>query len=155
MSVTKTRRYIMLSIFEYAKINIRKLSIRQIIILTLVETIFLITAGLIMSFVNSDIRVYIPDYMFVIITAEVFEMISAVKKAIADKNGIIHKILFWSKLTMFALISYIYLMIILQIPFIDFEASVFSNLKLTSLITMILMAGLDSALDCIYEDDME
>ena len=118
----------MLSLFEYVKVNIRKLSVRQIIIFTLVETIFLITAGLIISIVNTDMRAYIPDYIFVIITAELFEMISAVKKTITDKNGTIHEILFWIKFTMFALISYIYLMIILQIPFADFDASIFSNL---------------------------
>lgn len=145
----------MLSLFEYVKVNIRKLSVRQIIIFTLVETIFHITAGLIISIVNTDMRAYIPDYIFVIITAELFEMISAVKKAITDKNGTIHEILFWIKFTMFALISYIYLMIILQIPFAGFDASIFSNLKLTSLIAMILMTGLDSALDYLYEEDVE
>ena len=144
----------MLSLFEYVKVNIRKLSVRKNIIFTIVEAIFL-TAGLIISIVNTDMRAYIPDYIFVIITAELFEMISAVKKTITDKNGTIHEILFWIKFTMFALISYIYLMIILQIPFADFDASIFSNLKLTSLIAMILMTGLDSALDYLYEEDVE
>ncbi|WP_028829503.1 hypothetical protein [Proteocatella sphenisci] len=143
----------MISFIEYVKINIKKLSIRQIVMYALMETILLLLFGIILSVININIKIYIPDYIFIIVTVEIFEMISAIKKTITVKKELFLEILFWLKFTIFSVISYIYILIILQMPLFDTQLFLFNNLKFTTLITMVLMAGLDSLLDLIYDNE--
>jgi len=145
----------MISFIEYVKINIRKLSIRQIVMYALMETILLLLVGMFLTVINTNIKIYLPDYIFIIVTVEIFEMISAIKKTNQIKSHIFFETMFWLKFTIFSVISYIYIIIILQIPLFENKLFLFNNLKFTTLITMLLMVGLDFVLDLLYENEEE
>lgn len=133
---------------------LKKMTVKQVIACTFVETLFIIMVGIIVSVVIPEFRVLRVDFIFVVVVVNFFELLSVIKEMFFHNKNI-SEILYWSKFVVLSLISVFYLMILVEFRQLDELMFYFSNLKFTLILTMILILGLDLTIDKIDEIELQ
>lgn len=133
---------------------LKKMTVKQVIACTFVETLFIIMVGIIVSVVIPEFRVLRVDFIFVVVVVNFFELLSVIKEMFFHNKNI-SEILYWSKFVVLSLISVFYLIILVEFRQLDELMFYFSNLKFTLILTMILILGLDLTIDKIDEIELQ
>lgn len=124
----------------------KKMTVKQVLACTCVETLFAIMIGVIISVVIPQFEVLRLDFIFIIIAINFFEMLSVIREMFSeDKN--ISEALYWTKFTFFSIISILYLMLLLEFRQLGGITVYFANLKVTLILTMVLILGVDLIID--------
>lgn len=133
---------------------LKKMTVKQVIACTFVETLFIIMVGTIVSVVIPEFRVLRVDFIFVVVVVNFFELLSVIKEMFFHNKNI-SEILYWSKFVVLSLISVFYLMILVEFRQLDELMFYFSNFKFTLILTMLLILGLDLTIDKIDEIELQ
>lgn len=132
----------------------KKMTVKQVIACTLVETLFIIMIGVIVSVVIPEFEVLRMDFVFVIIFVNLFEMISVIKE-MYYQNDELYEILYWTKFAVFSVISICYLVTFFEFRQLNEILTYFADFKITSILTMLLIIGVDLTLDKINNIQLE
>lgn len=132
----------------------KKMKVRQVIACTFVETLFIIMLGIVVSVVIPEFEVLRVDFIVLVIVVNFFELLSVIKEMFFQ-NKKISELLYWAKFSVISSISVLYLMILCEFRQLEDFMFYFANLKLTLILTMILILGLDLTIDKIDEIGLE
>lgn len=132
----------------------KKMTVKQVIACTFVETLFIIMIGVIVSVVIPEFEVLRMDFVFVIIFVNLFEMISVIKE-MYYQNDELYEILYWTKFFVFSVISICYLVTLFEFRQLNEILTYFADFKITSILTMLLIIGVDLTVDKINNIQLE
>lgn len=132
----------------------KKMTVKQVIACTFVETLFIIMIGVIVSVVIPEFEVLRMDFVFVIIFVNLFEMISVIKE-MYYQNDELYEILYWTKFSVFSVISICYLVTLFEFRQLNEILTYFADFKITSILTMLLIIGVDLTVDKINNIQLE
>lgn len=132
----------------------KKMSVRQVLACTFVETLFIIMIGVIVSVVIPQFEILRMDFVFIVVAINFFEMLSVIREMFSENKNI-SEMLYWTKFSFFSIISILYLMLILEFRQLGGIIVYFANLKVTLVLTMVLILGMDLIIDKIDELQIE
>lgn len=124
----------------------KKMTVKQVFACTFVETLFAIMIGVIISVVIPQFEVLRLDFIFIIVAINFFEMLSVIREMFSENQNI-SEILYWIKFSFFSIISIIYLMLLLEFRQLGGLIVYFANFKITLILTMVLILGIDLIID--------
>lgn len=132
----------------------KKMTVKQVVACTFVETLFIIMIGVIVSVVIPEFEVLRMDFVFVVIFVNLFEMISVIKEMFYN-NEELYEILYWTKFFLFSVISICYFITLFEFRQLKEILTYFADFKVTSILTMVLMVGVDLTIDKINGMQLE
>lgn len=132
----------------------KKMSVKQVLACTFVETLFIIMIGVIVSVVIPQFEILRMDFVFIVVAINFFEMLSVIREMFSENKNI-SEMLYWTKFSFFSIISILYLMLILEFRQLGGIIVYFANLKVTLVLTMVLILGMDLIIDKIDELQIE
>lgn len=132
----------------------KKMTVKQVVACTFVETLFIIMIGVIVSVVIPEFEVLRMDFVFVVIFVNLFEMISVIKEMFYN-NEELYEIFYWTKFFLFSVISICYFITLFEFRQLKEILTYFADFKVTSILTMVLMVGVDLTIDKINGMQLE
>lgn len=132
----------------------KKMTVKQVVACTFVETLFIIMIGVIVSVVIPEFEVLRMDFVFVVIFVNLFEMISVIKEMFYN-NEELYEILYWTKFFLFSVISICYFITLFEFRQLKEILTYFADFKVTSILTMVLIVGVDLTIDKINGMQLE
>lgn len=132
----------------------KKMTVKQVVACTFVETLFIIMIGVIVSVVIPEFEVLRMDFVFVVIFVNLFEMISVIKEMLYH-NEELYEILYWTKFFVFSVISICYFITLFEFRQLKEILTYFADFKITSILTMVLIVGVDLTIDKINGMQLE
>lgn len=132
----------------------KKMTVKQVVACTFVETLFIIMIGVIVSVVIPEFEVLRMDFVFVVIFVNLFEMISVIKEMLYH-NEELYEILYWTKFFLFSVISICYFITLFEFRQLKEILTYFADFKVTSILTMVLIVGVDLTIDKINGMQLE
>lgn len=132
----------------------KKMSVKQVLACTFVETLFIIMIGVIVSVVIPQFEILRMDFVFIVVAINFFEMLSVIREMFSEHKNI-SETLYWTKFSFFSAISILYLMLVLEFRQLGGITVYFANLKVTLVLTMVLILGMDLIIDKIDELQIE
>ncbi len=132
----------------------KKMTVKQVVACTFVETLFIIMIGVIVSVVIPQFEILRLDFVFVIVFVNLFEMTSVIKEMFYQ-NEEMYEILYWTKFSIFSLISIFYLLTLFEFRQLKEVLIYFANFKITSILTMLLIIGVDLTINKINGTQLE
>ncbi len=132
----------------------KKMTVKQVVACTFVETLFIIMIGVIVSVVIPEFEVLRMDFVFVVIFVNLFEMISVIKEMFYN-NEELYEIFYWTKFFLFSVISICYFITLFEFRQLKEILTYFADFKVTSILTMVLIVGVDLTIDKINGMQLE
>lgn len=132
----------------------KKMSVKQVLACTFVETLFIIMIGVIVSVVIPQFEILRMDFVFIVVAINFFEMLSVIREMFSENKNV-SEMLYWTKFSFFSIISILYLMLVLEFRQLGGITVYFANLKVTLVLTMVLILGMDLIIDKIDELQIE
>ena len=132
----------------------KKMTVKQVLACTFVETLFIIMIGVILSVVIPEFEILRMDFVFIVVAINFFEMLSVIREMFFEHENI-SEMLYWTKFSFFSAISILYLMLVLEFRQLGGITVYFANLKVTLVLTMVLILGMDLIIDKIDELQIE
>ncbi len=129
----------------------RKLTLKKIVVYTMLETVIIIAIGSFLALVIPEFRILTADFIYVVVIVELFEMLSIINCTTVNEDSFADETLHWLRFLIFTLVSFVYIFICLGLLPEKIYTNLFLNLKITSLLTMVLILGMDLTIDKIYE----
>jgi len=141
----------MIYIREHLQIFMKSLTLKKIIIYTVLETAAIIAIGYFVTLFIPEFKTLTVDFICIIVIVDLFEMLSIIKHTLISEESYMDGVLHWVKFLVFTLASFVYILISLGLLPEDMYISLFFNLKITALLVMVLMLGTDLTIDKIHE----
>lgn len=131
-----------------------KMTLKQVIIYTFLEMVFLILLGFFVSIVIPEFKSIRYDYVLIVVAVDLFETASIMKARVLQ-DGRMAEVLHWAKFSMFSIMSILYLVIILEFRQIEEIKAYFANLDITLILIMVLMLAVDLTIDKLNDMKLE
>ena len=132
----------------------KKMSVKQVLACTFVETLFIIMIGVIVSVVIPQFEILRMDFVFIVVAINFFEMLSVIREMFSENKNV-SEMFYWTKFSFFSIISILYLMLVLEFRQLGGITVYFANLKVTLVLTMVLILGMDLIIDKIDQLQIE
>lgn len=141
----------MIYIRDHLLVFMKSLTLKKIIIYTVLETAAILAMGYFLTLFIPEFKILTVDFICIIIIVDLFEMLSIIKYTLISEESYMDEVLDWIKFLIFTLASFVYILILLGLLPEDIYIGLFFNLKITALLVMVLILGTDLTIDKIHE----